>query len=133
VAHSNIKRADTQPLETERGIGMAGYSFAIIAVIIVMDVMFMRRGKRAAVIISLPLISVPLFYLLGVAIGSGLPWFPARDALAPGMIVAGLLVGIAGCAAVTRLINTRKVKTIYFTVGAVYLVLLTVGYLMRLH
>jgi len=113
---------------------MAAESFAIIAVIFIMDAMFLRTGKRAAVVISLPLISVPLFYLLGIGVGAGsvLSWVPAREALAPGMVVAGALVGIAGCAAVTKLIKNRKVKTVYLAIGAAYLAALAIVYLMRL-
>jgi hypothetical protein len=113
---------------------MAAESFAIIAVILIMDAMFLHTGKRAAVIISLPLISVPLFYLLGIGVGAGsvLSWVPARDVLAPGMVVAGALIGIAGCAAVTKLIKTRRVKPVYFAVGAVYLSALAIVYLMRI-
>ena len=113
---------------------MAAESFAIIAVIFIMDTMFLRTGKKSAVVISLPLISVPLFYLLGIGAGAGsvLPWFPAREALAPGMVVAGALVGIASCGAVTRLIKDKSVKLTYFAVGAVYLLLLAIVYLMRL-
>ena len=113
---------------------MAAESFAIIAVILVMDAMFLRAGKRAAVVISLPLISVPLFYLMGIGVsaGSALSWVPERGELAPGMVVAGALVGIACCAAVTKLIKNRKVKTVYFTVGAAYLAALAIAYLMRI-
>jgi hypothetical protein len=124
----------TIPARRKGGIGMAAESFAIIAVILIMDTMFLRTGKRAAVIISLPLISVPLFYLLGIGVGAGsaLSWVPARDVLAPGMVVAGALVGIAGCAAVTKLIKNRKVKTVYLAIGAAYLAALAIVYLMRI-
>ena len=113
---------------------MAAESFAIIAVIFIMDTMFLRRGKRAAVVVSLPLVSVPLFYLIGAAVGAGsfLSWIPARAELAPGMVVAGMFVGVACCAAVTKLIKNRRVKMVYFAVGAVYLILLAIAYLMRI-
>jgi len=110
---------------------MAGESFAIIAVFLVMCLMLLRADKKAVAFISLPLIAVPLFFLLGLGIGSILPWIPP-DTLFPGMVVAGALVGIAGCAAMTIFIKNRKVKTAYFAVGALYLAALAVAYLIRL-
>ena len=110
---------------------MVGESFAIIAVFVVLYVALLRADKKAVAIISLPFIGVPLFFLLGIGIGIALPWV-APGTLYPGMVVAGALVGIAGCAAMTSFIKTRKVKTIYFAIGTLYLVALAVAYLIRL-
>jgi len=110
---------------------MVGESFAIIAVFLVMYVMLLRADKKAVVFISLPFIGVPLFFLLGISIGSILP-LTQPGTLYPGMVVAGALVGIAGCAVMTRFIRNRKVKTAYLGVGVLYLVALAVAYLIRL-
>ena len=110
---------------------MAGESFAIIAVFLVLFAMLMRADRKAVAVISLPLTGVPLFFLLGMGIASILPWIPPGT-LYPGMVVAGALVGIAGCAAMTACIKTKKVKSIYFVTGTLYLIALAVAYLIRL-
>jgi len=110
---------------------MAGESFAIIAVFLVMYIMLLRADKKAVAFISLPLVSVPLFFLLGMGVSSILPWIPPGT-LYPGMVAAGALVGIAGCAVMTMFIKNRTVKITYFAVGVLYLVALAAAYLIRL-
>jgi len=109
---------------------MASVSFAIIAVICVMDVMLLRTGKKPVAIISLPLTSVPVFYLLAMGVGALVPI--SADVLFPGMVVAGALVGIACCGVMTLFIKNRTAKTGYFVLGAVYLAALAVAYLIRI-
>ena len=109
---------------------MAGVSFSIILLILVMDVMLLRAGRRPVAILSLPLISVPLFYLLAIFAAALIP-VPAAS-LFPGMVVAGALVGIAGCGAFTLFIRNRALKTGYFALGAVYLIALAVAYMLRI-
>ena len=111
---------------------MAGVSLAIISVIAVMDVMLLRTGKKPVVIISLPLMSVPVFYLLAMVFGAIIPIPVSADVLFPGMVVAGALVGIACCGVMTMFIKTRASKTVYFVVSAGYLAALTVAYLIRI-
>ena len=109
---------------------MAGVSFAIIAVICVMDVMLLRADKKPVVIISLPLMGVPVFYLLAMVVGAVVP--VTAEILFPGMVVAGALVGIGGCAILTLFIKNRTAKTGYLVLSTVYLVALAVAYLIRI-
>ena len=110
---------------------MIGESLAIIAVFIIMYIMLLRADKKAVAIISLPFIGVPLFFLLGVGIENALPWI-SPSTLYPGMVAAGALVGIAGCVAMTLFIKTRRVRIIYFAIGALYLTALALAYLIQL-
>jgi hypothetical protein len=109
---------------------MTGESFAILSVILVMDVMLLRAGKKPVALLSLPLTTVPVFYLLAIGIGALIP--VSADMLIPGMVLAGTLVGIAGCGALTLFIVNKAGKTGYFALGAVYLVALAVAYFMRM-
>ena len=107
---------------------MVGESFAILAVFIVLGVMLLRADKKAVAIISLPLTGVPVFFLIGMGIESVLPWTPPGT-LYPGMVVAGALVGIAGCAVMMRYIKAKTIRIAYFAIGMLYLVALAVAYM----
>lgn len=109
---------------------MVGQSFAIIVIILVMAFMFLRAGRRAGALFTLPLISVSVFHLIGVAIHhvfskSALPTVGLHMA----MDLLGLAVGLILCWILSRAINPKKLRWAYFCSCAVFLALLTVAYI----
>jgi len=113
---------------------MIGQSFAIIILILVMSFMFLRSGKRAGAVFALPLITVPLFHLLGYAVyrpflGSGISIVGFHVA----MDTAGLLCGLLACWILSRAIGVKKLKYTYFAGCATFLSALAAAYIFMYH
>lgn len=109
---------------------MVGQSFAIIVVILVTAFMFLRTGRRAGALFTLPLISVSVFHLIGVAVhriflNSALPTIGLHMA----MDILGLVVGAVLCWILSRAIRPSKLRLVYFCSCAVFLALLTTAYI----
>lgn len=109
---------------------MVGQSFAIIVIILVMAFMFLRTGRRAGALFTLPLISASVFHLIGVGIHhifsqSALPTLGLHMAVD----ILGLAVGLVLCWVLSRAINPKKLRWAYFCSCAVFLALLTAAYI----
>lgn len=108
---------------------MIAQSFAIIAVILVMAFMFLRTGRRAGALFTLPLISVSAFHLLGYAIYWVFVASPiSAEYLHVALDVFGLVVGTMLCWILSRAINVKKLRYVYFLSCFVFLALLTIAY-----
>jgi len=113
---------------------MIGQSFAIIILILVMMFMFLRAGKRTGAVFTLPLVSVPLFHLLGFAvqrpfIQSGLPTVGLHIT----MDVIGLSCGLFTCWVLSRAIGVKKLRYTYFLSCAMFLSALAAAYIFMYH
>ena len=112
---------------------MGGESLAVIAVILVMAAMFVRARKKAIAVLTLPLISVPCFYLLATGIfklarTTGITW----HAVIIGMIIGGVVLGAAACSLLSVMIPTRRGKTGYLTFCLIFQVAIAIGYMINL-
>lgn len=111
---------------------MVGESLAIIAVIAVMSVMYLRSGRGQLAVLALPLLCLPLAHLLGAVIwniprpgeGSG-PVFVYRCIA----LALGLLLGFAGSVVLSRKITYRRA---YIVLGTIFSAALAVAYVMYL-
>lgn len=101
-----------------------GESLAIIAVIMVMEVMLVRRGKRDFVLATLPLVGVPLFHLLG-SVFRLYRYLVCID-------VAGLVVGFGLCAFLSKGFVTRRGRVGYLLFCGVFMAALLLAYLLYL-
>ena len=103
---------------------MFGESLAIIAVIAVMAVMLARRGKRGFALVTLPLVGVPLFHLLGT-IFRQYRYLVMID-------IAGLAVGFCLCVVLSRGFTTRRGRVGYLVFSGVFMAALLLAYLLHL-
>lgn len=112
---------------------LIGQSSAIIAVILVMSFMFLRSGRRAGALFALPLISVPLFHLVGVAVYRFLVQseFPTA-ALHIGIDITGLVLGLVLCGILARAISVKRLSNVYFICCAVFQGALATAYILHL-
>ena len=113
------------------GLKLSGESLAILVVILVLQMMLLRAGRREQAILVLPLLSVPFFYLSATVGGTLLEALPA-EILYPGMVVAGMLVGVGGCLALSYFIRHRGVKMVYISLGCVFTIAVAISFLMHL-
>ncbi|MCL2035648.1 MAG: hypothetical protein FWG94_13100 [Oscillospiraceae bacterium] len=113
---------------------MIGQSFAIIILILVMSLMFLRSGKRTGAVFALPLISVPLFHLLAYAVYRPLMggvisivgFHVAMDA-------AGLWCGILSSLILSRAIGLKKLRYTYFAGCTAFSSALAAAYIFMYH
>lgn len=102
---------------------MVGISLAIIAVILVLAAMIARTGRRVFSAFTLPLISIPVMYLVGAALrmGSRLYLFE----------IAGLIIGLILCFLFSRAFRSPRARVGYFAFCCFFLVALLIAYLLR--
>ncbi len=109
---------------------MATQSLAIIAVILVMIFMFLRGGRKAGALFSLPLLSVPVFHLTGRAVQS---FFAGEEfqvfAVNAAFDIGGFVLGAVLCWIMARAILSRRIKYAYFVTCAVFMGLLAAAYI----
>lgn len=100
---------------------MVGESLAIIAVIVVMAFMAARRGKRLFAMITLPLTSIPVLYLLS--------WVLRLNSLP--FIITGLIAGVFVCGFFSRgFTGSPYGRAGYLVFCVVFLVALFLAYLL---
>ena len=108
---------------------MVGLSFAIVVVLFVMVIMFLRAGKRGAVLLTFPLFSVPMFYLVAyggyyLVRGTGIMW---RD-FSMIVVIAGAILGSAACAYLGRAIPSKRTEKVYLACGLIFQAAIAIGY-----
>lgn len=103
---------------------MVGESLAIIAVIVVLAAMLARRGTGFFAAVTLPLISVPLFHLIGTVV------LRRRYVLA--CEIAGLVVGLVLCYLFSRALPQKRSRWGYLLFCWTFTVALAVAYFMYL-
>jgi len=113
---------------------MNGESLAIIAIIILMSVMFLRAKRHGMALLCLPLLSVPLFHLIYSVAGPigrtiGNRDFPTMNI---GLIIIGVVVGSAACAMFSRIIPTRRGTTGYLVLTLLFQIAIGIGYAINL-
>lgn len=108
-------------------------SLAIIALILVMAWIFIRTRKKAVAILTLPLISVPIFYLpsSGIYRITGISAFPFQT-FALCMVFAGSAVGLGICALLSRMVPTRRGKTGYMCFCLIFQIAIAIGYMINI-
>jgi hypothetical protein len=109
---------------------LIGQSFAIIAVILVMIFMFLRGGRKAGALFSLPLLSVPLLHLTGMALRILAPDAFTSLVLNMAFDIAGFCLGAVTCWIMARAITVKRLRYAYFVSCAVFLGLLAAAYIM---
>jgi hypothetical protein len=109
---------------------LIGQSFAIVSVILVMILMFLRGGRKAGALFSLPLLSVPLLHLTGMALRMLMPDAFSALVLNVAFDVAGFCFGSVICWIMARAITVRRLRFAYFASCAVFLGLLAAAYVM---
>ena len=109
---------------------MIGQSFAIITVIFVMISVFLRAGRKAGALFTLPLLSVPLLHLTGRALQMLAPDNYASLVLNVAFDIAGFLLGAVLCWIMARAITVRRLRYAYFATCAIFLGLLAAAYIM---
>ena len=112
---------------------MTTESLAIIAVILVACGVFLRTKKKAVVILTLPLISVPLFYLSARGIYALTPitemTYPVFSCC---MVIAGAVMGSAACGLLSFIIPTRRGKTGYLSFSLIFELAIAIGYMLNI-
>ena len=111
---------------------MRGQSLAIIIVILIMALMFLRTGRRAAALLTLPLFSVPLFYLFASYIYPLIRYLglDRQDVYVAGVIAGGIL-GAAAYSFLSRRILSKRIEKAYLTFTLIYQAAITIGYAMQ--
>jgi hypothetical protein len=109
---------------------LVGQSIAIIAVILVMIFMFLRGGRKAGALFSLPLLSVPLLHLTGMVLRPLAPDAFMGLVLGVAFDIAGFCLGAVTCWVMARAITVRRLRYAYFASCAVFLGLLAAAYVM---
>jgi hypothetical protein len=112
---------------------MNGESLAIIAIILLMAGIFLRAKRKGMALLSLPLISVPVFHLATLAV-SPLARGMGYDAQSAnmGLIVIGVVVGSAACSLLSRIITSRRGQNVYLVFSLLSQVAIAVGYMINL-
>lgn len=100
---------------------MVGESLAIIAVILVMAAMVARSGRHLFSALTLPLITIPVFHLVGSMVGPR-SWLPVLDGVA-------LLMGCALCVFFSRSIVSKRGRKGYLLFCVAFMVALLIAYL----
>lgn len=89
---------------------------AMLAIYAIVIVDFMRRHQKKYALLSLPLVALPMFYLMGLAIGNFIinnllhynPYWFMLCAILVGIAVSGILISL-----VSRVINSKKLNFYY--------------------
>jgi hypothetical protein len=112
---------------------MNGESLAIIAIILLMAGIFLRAKRKGVALLSLPLISVPVFHLATLAVAP-LARGMGYDALSAnrGLIIIGVVVGSAACSLLSRLIAAKRGQNVYLVLSLLFQVAIAVGYMINL-
>ncbi len=112
---------------------MVTESFAIIAVIAVMMVMYLRAGKGQMAGLAAPLLTLPVAHLVVSAIW-GMPRMHGGGYLSVrvGILVASTLVGGLLCLLLARKISSAKGKTGYLLFTLSFLIALAIAYILYL-
>jgi hypothetical protein len=92
--------------------------------------MFLRGGRKAGALFSLPLLSVPLLHLTGMALRVLTPDAFTRLVLNVAFDIAGFCLGAIVCWIMARAITVRRLRYAYFASCAVFLGLLSAAYIM---
>jgi hypothetical protein len=90
--------------------------------------MFLRGGRKAGALFSLPLLSVPLLHLTGAALRVLTPDAFTTLVLNVAFDIAGFCLGTVVCWIMARAITVRRLRYAYFASCAVFLGLLAAAY-----
>lgn len=99
-------------------------SYAIIAVMLLMILLLARAGKQQAVLFTVPLMSVPVFHLIGIALQ-----LQVHKLL---FAAIGLLAGLALSFLFSHWFKTRRGKAGYFFICLSFLAALFFAYYLNL-
>lgn len=104
---------------------MIGESLAIIAVILVLAAMLAKSGRHIFAAFTLPLVSVPIFYLIGSFTGSYLQHNILN--------IIGFLLGAGLCVLSSRLFRSRRSRTAYLLFCILFMAALLLAYSLYLN
>lgn len=112
---------------------MNGESVAIIAVILLMGGIFLRAKRKGMAILTLPLISVPLFHLLTTLVYPLARSFGyGSRTLNIGLVVIGAVLGAAACSLLCKIIVTQRSRNVYLVLTLIFQVAIAIGYIINL-
>jgi len=113
---------------------MVTESLAIIVVFLLATCMFIHVKKNAIVLLLLPMLSVPLFYLLSTFLNYSLIDLGnlSDELFSVCVVCASSVIGSGACGLLSLLFKSRKGKTAYLGLSLFFQVVIAIGYVINI-